>query len=81
MDFITIKDENDLELTVTTTYPKNCNSIIGGMDISPSWEEYLSDYKEEFKAFGNNVYAFSIPLPIHRDNHSGISVELLSSML
>lgn len=33
--------------------------------------------KEQFKDFGNNVYAFSIPLPAHRVNHSGISTELL----
>ena len=49
MDFIKVKDENGLELTVTTNHPQDYDPIMGGMDISPTWEEYLSDYKEEFK--------------------------------
>ena len=49
MDFIKVKDENGLELTVTTNHPEDYKPIMGGMDISPTWEEYLSDYKEEFK--------------------------------
>lgn len=49
MDFIKVKNENGLELTVTTNHPEDYQRIIGGMDISPNWEEYLSDYKNEFK--------------------------------
>jgi len=49
MDLIKVKDENGLELTVTTGHHEDYQPIIGGMVNSPTWEEYLSDYKDEFK--------------------------------
>lgn len=49
MEFIKLKNENGLELTVTTNHPKDYQPIMGGMDTSPNWEEYLSDYKDEYK--------------------------------
>ena len=49
MDFIKLSNENGLELLVTTNHPEHYNTIMGGMDTSPSWEEYLSDYIDEFK--------------------------------
>lgn len=49
MDIITIKDENGLELTVTTNHPENYQPIFGGMDTSPTWEEYLEEYRDEYK--------------------------------
>jgi hypothetical protein len=49
MEAIKIKNDAGLELTVTTSHPENYNPIMGGMETSPSWEEYLSDYKDEYK--------------------------------
>lgn len=49
MDAIKIKNEAGLQLTVTTVHPENYIPIMGGMDTSPSWEEYSSDYMDEFK--------------------------------
>lgn len=48
MDLITVKYENGLELTVTTKKPNDYIPILGGMDIAPNWEEYLSDIKDEY---------------------------------
>lgn len=49
MDYIKIKNENELELTVTNLFPKDYEVIMGGMDVSPDWEEYLSYYVEEVR--------------------------------
>lgn len=49
MELIKVRDENGLGLTVTEEVPEDCEVILGGMDTSPSWEEYLSDYTDEFK--------------------------------
>lgn len=49
MEAIKIKNDAGLELTVTTVRPKNYNLIMGGMVTSPSWKEYLSEYKDEYK--------------------------------
>lgn len=49
MEFIKLKNENGLELTVTTNHPEDYHPIIGGMDTAPNWEEYLSNYKDEYK--------------------------------
>jgi hypothetical protein len=50
MEAIKIKNDAGLELTVTTVHPENYNPIIGGMSTSPSWEEYLSGYNDEYQA-------------------------------
>lgn len=55
MDFIKVKDENGLELTVTTNHPEDYQPIMGGMNISLTWEEYLADYKDEFKPHFNLI--------------------------
>ena len=55
MDFLKIKNEGGLELTVTTNPPKDYVTIMGGMNTSPSWGEYLSDFKEEFKPHFNLI--------------------------
>lgn len=49
MEFLTIKNESGLELTVTTNQPEDYEPIFGGMEESPDWGEYLSGYKDEFK--------------------------------
>lgn len=49
MEAIKIKNDAGLELTVTTVHPENYTLLMGGMDASPSWEEYLSGYKDEYK--------------------------------
>lgn len=49
MNLIKVKDENGLELTVTSIRHDDYQPIIGGMDVSPNWEEYLEYYKDEFK--------------------------------
>lgn len=49
MEAIKIKNHAGLELTVTAIEPKNYDPIMGGMQTSPLWEEYLSDYKDEYK--------------------------------
>lgn len=49
MENIKIKNDRGLELTVTTDHPEYYSSIMGGMPTNPSWDEYLDDYKEEFK--------------------------------
>lgn len=48
MDFITVKNENGLELTVTTNHPEDYEAILGGIEIPLTWEEYLSVFKDEF---------------------------------
>lgn len=48
MDAIKIKNETGLELTVTTEEKENELSIMGGMDTAPTWDEYLSGYKDEY---------------------------------
>lgn len=60
MEAIKIKNDAGLELTVTTDHPENYNPIMGGMKTSPSWEEYLSDYKDEYKPFGKSRSGLSI---------------------
>lgn len=53
----------------------NHRRIIGIFDCDEAnGKKYARD---EFVYFGNNVYAFSIPKPSHRKDHSGISIELL----
>lgn len=49
MEFIKVKNEQGLEITVTNNCPEDSQSIMGGMDIPQNWEEYISDYKEEYK--------------------------------
>jgi hypothetical protein len=49
MEFIKVKNEQGLEITVTANRPENYQSITGGRDISKNWEEYILDYKEEYK--------------------------------
>jgi hypothetical protein len=51
MEFIKLKNENGLELTVTDTkdVEENYTPLFGGDDRNPSWDDYLSDFKEEFQ--------------------------------
>lgn len=47
------KFQNDAGLVLTLMnegeYPKEYVPIMGGLDTNPTWEEYLSDFKENFK--------------------------------
>ena len=36
----------------------------------------LRDPSQPYKAWGNNVYSFAIPIPVHRTEQSGVCVEL-----
>ena len=49
MDFIKVKNEKGLELTVTTEHPENYQPIMGGDNSNHSWEDYLKNYKEEYQ--------------------------------
>lgn len=79
--FLEYEDEIDMGDSHLNSLLKNLSKIkqdrmiIGIFDCDENnGKEYA---KEQFRDFGNNVYAFSIPLPTHRANHSGISTELL----
>lgn len=43
-----IKNENGLELTITTENTKEYMPISGGKQIPCDWEEYLQNYKPEY---------------------------------
>jgi hypothetical protein len=49
----TVTNENGLSLEIVTHYVQadgeDYSPMLGGDDSNPSWEEYLNDYKEEFK--------------------------------
>lgn len=49
MEHIKLKNENELELTVTDEEQSDYIPIFGGMDLSPDWEEYLEDIKDDYK--------------------------------
>jgi hypothetical protein len=49
-DIFKITNENGLELIVTNDEPQSYESIMGGMDTSPSWEGYLLEFEDEQKA-------------------------------
>jgi hypothetical protein len=49
MQLIKLKDENELELTVSTIFPSCCVFIMGGNDDTPSWEEYMSNVLDDNK--------------------------------
>ena len=49
MELLKLKSETGLELIVTTDNIEDYSVISGGLDSSPNWEEYLSDYSNEFK--------------------------------
>ena len=55
MEFIKLKNEDGLELTVTSIDSVNAYTFMGGMDDSPNWEEYLSDYLDEYKPHFNLI--------------------------
>lgn len=47
-ELIRVKNIDGLELTVTDEEQLIYEPIMGGMEISPNWEEYISHFKDEF---------------------------------
>ncbi|GLH64514.1 AAA family ATPase [Parageobacillus sp. G301] len=80
IDFLEYEDINmsDSELyRLLNEFAKvpNVKKIIGIFDRDEGYGKKLS--KHTYKEFGNNVFAFSIPIPDHRRGHQGISIEFL----
>ncbi|WP_321019988.1 hypothetical protein [Bacteroides sp.] len=74
-DEIDMGDSNLNSLLTNMAKLPNAKKIIGIFDCDEgNGKKYAS---KEFIDFGNNVYAFSIPKPFYRINHTGISIELL----
>ena len=74
-DEIEMSDSELESLLKNISKVKLSRKIIGVFDCDEANGKKYS--KESFFDLKNNVYALSIPKPIHRTTHSGISVELL----
>lgn len=49
MKELTVANKQGLELTITQNEPEDYIPIMGGDSSNPSWKEYLSNYKNDFK--------------------------------
>lgn len=49
MNDFKVKNDNGLELIITQNEVEEYEVMSGGDSSNPSWEEYLSNYKDEFK--------------------------------
>ncbi len=55
IEFIKVKNDAGLELTVTDFYPEYFEAISGGISTNPTWEEYLDSINEEYRPHINLI--------------------------
>lgn len=48
MELLKIKNEENLEMVIETMRPENCEGIMGGMQETPNWDEYLQIYDSKY---------------------------------
>lgn len=48
-EHIKLRNESGLEITVVTHIYCKCQGMMGGMEETPDWEEYLSDINDDYK--------------------------------